>query len=119
MKISEIFKEAVAYQWFHILLGRFYGDRKSRLPIKHTKREVAQNITFSWGFGAFVGINILVFIFFIFRYVNKVVPVIITLLVLLLLSLLLSSVVSCFYIFTAAYLELKESKKLEKKKKSK
>lgn len=114
MRRSQILKEAFLYQWFNILLGHFFADRHSPLPIKYTKREVAQKITFSWGYMAFVCIGVLVFLFFIFRYVNTIIPVLISLAVILVLSLVFSSAVSCLYLFIAGYLELKESGKLGK-----
>ncbi len=114
MKISEILKEAFLYQWFNVLWGRFYSDRATTLPIDHIKRENAKKLTFSWAFSVFVGINILVFIFFVFRYVNTLIPVIISFFVILLCSLILSCAASWVYIAVCSYIGLKERKDLKK-----
>ena len=113
MKITTLIKEVLKYEWCDVLMDRFYSNEYSELPVSDIKQEYARNITFKWGFITALGINALIFIFVVFRYVENTVALAIIALLFLALSLLGGALFAAVYLFISMRIYYKE---LEKEK---
>ena len=116
MKITTLIKEVLKYEWCDVLMDRFYSNEYSELPVNDIKQEYARDITFKWGFLVALGINALIFIFVVFRYVENTVALAIIALLFLALSLLEGAFFAAVYLFISMRIYYKE---LEKEKNQK
>ncbi len=116
MKKGEIFKSALNFQIKSIVLEKKNPDMPSPYPLKYTKRQNAVHIARSSGISVFAGINILLFIFLVLKFVSSAVLLGLLALLLLLMTYAEAQLASALYLF---FIFLKEDKEQNKDKKSK
>ena len=73
MKNSEIFKRALEIEIKDIIGKKIDSDKDDHniLPIRYPHREMAEKITFSFGFLLCLGINLLLLIFVVFKFTKS------------------------------------------------
>ncbi len=120
MKIMSHLKNAIRYEWFDVLFDRFYSvEHCGDLPLNDLHQDFARRITFGWGFAIALGINTLLWIFFIFRWFQDSVAIILAA-GMLLLSLLGGAAIGAIYLWIVLIkiqkkeLERAESERLAK-----
>lgn len=94
-------KNALRYEWFDVLMDRFYStEHCDDLPLNDLHQDYAGRITFGWGFSICLGINTLLWVFLILLNFSSNLPLIIASVVgLLLLSLLGGAFIGMIYLW--------------------
>lgn len=120
MKYLPYLKNAIRYEWFDVLLDRFYSyEHCGDLPLNDIHQDIARRITFEWGFAICAGINMLLWLFLIFRYMGGLLSILFIPAVLLI-SLLCSALIGAGYLMITLIrirkkeLEREQSERLEK-----
>lgn len=101
MVILKQLKNALRYEWFDVLMDRFYStEHCDDLPLNDLHQDYAGRITFGWGFSICLGINTLLWVFLILLNFSSNLPLIIaSVVVLLLLSLLGGAFIGMIYLW--------------------
>ena len=110
MKITALIKEVLKYEWYDVLMDRFYSNEYSGLPVNDMQQEFARNVTFKWGFLVGLGINVIIFIFGVFRYVESYVLLAVFAAAFLALSLLEGALFAAVYLFISMRIYYKKEK---------
>ena len=119
MKMSTLIKEVLKYEWCDVLMDRFYSNEYSELPVSYKQQEFARELTFKWGFIVALGINALIIIFGVFRYVGDIIPLAIISLLFVVLSLFEGALFAAVYLLISMRIYYKEQEKEKKQKKHK
>lgn len=118
MVILTQLKDAIRYEWFDVLMDRFYSTEYcDDLPLNDLHQDFAKRITFGWGLSISLGINTILWIFLILLNFSSHLPLIIASVVaLLVLSLLGGAVIGMIYLWIVLCLIEKKRQEEESKK---
>lgn len=110
-------KNALRYEWFDVLMDRFYSTEYCNdLPLNDLHQDFARRITFGWGFSIFLGINTLLWVFLILLNFSSHLPLIVASVVgLLILSLLGGAFIGMIYLWIVLCRIEKQQKNENKK----
>lgn len=111
IKKSDILKEAFRFELKGVVFEKRNPEERTFLPLKYSQRQLASKITFTSGFAFCAGINILILIFAVFRFVQSPVWLGVCAIILGALAFAGSCLLSALYIYTVSCLAIKEQEK--------